>query len=75
MSLSTNLFTSVSSLLLSSRFDYTATKTNACIIPSCGMDSIPSDLSVYLSFLTLGKVAPDSIIVSHISCDVLHFLT
>ncbi|KAF8911602.1 Saccharopine dehydrogenase-domain-containing protein [Gymnopilus junonius] len=34
-------------------FDYLATKTGAVIVPSCGFDSIPSDLTVYLSNKTL----------------------
>lgn len=35
------------------RLDYFATKTGAIIVPSCGMDSIPSDLSAYLANKTL----------------------
>ncbi|KAF8718970.1 hypothetical protein AX14_011616 [Amanita brunnescens Koide BX004] len=35
------------------RLDYFATKTGAIIVPSCGMDSIPSDLFAYLSNKTL----------------------
>ena len=40
------------------RFDYPATKTGAIIVPSCGMDSIPSDLSVFLSNKTLKSLRP-----------------
>ncbi|KAF8624483.1 hypothetical protein AX17_007112 [Amanita inopinata Kibby_2008] len=40
-------------------FDYAATKTGAIIVPSCGMDSIPSDISAYLSNRTL-KSIPES---------------
>ncbi|KAG5349342.1 hypothetical protein C0989_004483 [Termitomyces sp. Mn162] len=39
--------------LLSDRFDYLATKTGAIIVPSCGYDSVPSDVSAYLSNKTL----------------------
>ncbi len=35
------------------RLDYFATKTGSIIVPSCGMDSIPSDLSAYLANKTL----------------------
>ncbi|KAG6873133.1 hypothetical protein C0995_002507 [Termitomyces sp. Mi166 len=35
------------------QFDYLATKTGAIIVPSCGYDSIPSDVSAYLSNKTL----------------------
>ncbi|KAF8499352.1 Saccharopine dehydrogenase-domain-containing protein [Gautieria morchelliformis] len=34
-------------------FDYLASKTHSVIVPSCGFDSIPSDLSAYLSVRTL----------------------
>lgn len=40
------------------RFDYPATKTGVIIVPSCGMDSIPSDLSVFLSNKTLKSLRP-----------------
>ena len=44
-------------------YDYLATKTHSIIIPSSGMDSIPSDLSVYLSNKTLKTlVGPDTMI-------------
>ncbi|KAK7691924.1 hypothetical protein QCA50_005329 [Cerrena zonata] len=44
-------------------YDYLATKTHAIIIPSSGMDSMPSDLSVYLSNKTLKTlVGPDTMI-------------
>ncbi|KAF8627620.1 hypothetical protein AX15_004318 [Amanita polypyramis BW_CC] len=36
--------------------DYYATKTGAIVVPSCGMDSIPSDLSAYLSNKNLKSV-------------------
>jgi len=35
------------------KLDHFATKTGAIIVPSCAMDSIPSDLSAYLSNKTL----------------------
>lgn len=31
------------------RYDYLATKTGAIIVPSCGMDSIPSDVTAFLA--------------------------
>ncbi|KIL60119.1 hypothetical protein M378DRAFT_84153 [Amanita muscaria Koide BX008] len=34
-------------------YDYAATKTGAIIVPSCGMDSVPSDMTAYLSNKTL----------------------
>jgi len=34
-------------------YDYLATKTGAIIVPSCGYDSIPSDISAYFSARTL----------------------
>ncbi|KAI0364951.1 hypothetical protein BV20DRAFT_955237 [Pilatotrama ljubarskyi] len=34
-------------------FDYLATKTGAIIVPSCGFDSIPADITVFLSNRTL----------------------
>jgi hypothetical protein len=36
------------------RFDYLATKTHAIIVPSCGIDSVPADVSVHLASETLG---------------------
>lgn len=35
------------------RYDYIATKTGAIIVPSCGLESIPSDLSAFLGNKTL----------------------
>lgn len=35
------------------RFDYLAHKTHAIIIPSCGFDSLPSDISAFLAAKTL----------------------
>ncbi|XAO26240.1 hypothetical protein I312_105074 [Cryptococcus bacillisporus CA1280] len=37
-----------------------ASTTGACIVPSCGFDSVPSDLVVYLANQTLQKVRPGS---------------
>ncbi|KAF4590494.1 hypothetical protein EYR38_009795 [Pleurotus pulmonarius] len=37
------------------RFDYAATKSRTIVVPACGMDSIPSDYSVYLSKKTLDR--------------------
>lgn len=34
-------------------YDFAASKSGAIIIPSCGYDSIPSDVSAYLSNKTL----------------------
>ncbi|KAI0274090.1 NAD-P-binding protein [Russula aff. rugulosa BPL654] len=36
------------------KFDYLATKTHAIIVPSCGIDSVPADVSVHLASETLG---------------------
>jgi len=38
-------------------FDYYATKTGSIIVPSCGMDSVTSDLPVFLSNKTLKAFA------------------
>ena len=46
-------------LLLPRRYDYLATKTHAIIIPSCGYDSIPSDLSLYLGAKKLAEAEGD----------------
>ncbi|KAF8483876.1 NAD-P-binding protein [Russula ochroleuca] len=35
------------------KFDYLATKTHAIIVPSCGIDSVPADISVHLASQTL----------------------
>jgi len=44
-------------------YDYAATKTGAVIIPCSGLDSIPSDVSVYLANKTLKGIAgPDTAI-------------
>ncbi|KAI0645103.1 Saccharopine dehydrogenase-domain-containing protein [Trametes meyenii] len=34
-------------------FDYLATKTGAIIVPACGLDSIPADITTYLSNRTI----------------------
>ncbi|KAI0343620.1 NAD-P-binding protein [Trametopsis cervina] len=50
------------------KYDYAASKTHAIIIPSCGFDSVPSDLAVFLGNKTLKTlVGPDSEIDSSIS--------
>lgn len=42
-------------------FDFAATQNHTIIIPSCGFDSIPSDLSVYLSVKALkARLGPDT---------------
>ncbi|KAG8729963.1 hypothetical protein FRC10_003267 [Ceratobasidium sp. 414] len=39
------------------QYDYLAHKTLACIVPCCGVDSLPSDLACYLGIKTLeGKI-------------------
>lgn len=38
-------------------YDYLASKTHAIIVPACAFDSVPSDLSVYLSNKTLKAAA------------------
>jgi len=43
------------------KFDYLANKNNTMIVPACGFDSVPSDLTVYLSNKTLKSVlGPDA---------------
>ncbi|KIM40396.1 hypothetical protein M413DRAFT_446577 [Hebeloma cylindrosporum] len=37
-------------------FDYFATKTGSIIVPSCGFDSIPSDISAHLANKTLKSI-------------------
>ncbi|TFK50768.1 hypothetical protein OE88DRAFT_1630334, partial [Heliocybe sulcata] len=55
------------------KYDYLATKTGAIIVPACGMDSIPSDISVYLGNKTLKSlVGPDADIDHTISAFELH---
>jgi hypothetical protein len=43
--------------IFDNRFDYAAQKTGTVIIPSCGFDSIPSDLSAYVSSRTIKSLA------------------
>ncbi|KAG7091287.1 hypothetical protein E1B28_010335 [Marasmius oreades] len=45
-------------------YDYLATKTHSIIVPSCGFDSIPSDLSVYIANKALKEVDPSLDIAS-----------
>ncbi|KAF9478098.1 saccharopine dehydrogenase [Pholiota conissans] len=40
--------------------DYYATKTGAIIVPACGFDSMPSDISAYLANKTLKSLGPSS---------------
>ncbi|KIY69793.1 hypothetical protein CYLTODRAFT_442431 [Cylindrobasidium torrendii FP15055 ss-10] len=40
-------------------FDYAASKKGSIIIPSCGMDSVPSDLTAYLGHKTLSTGTQD----------------
>ncbi|GLB37942.1 putative saccharopine dehydrogenase NADP binding domain [Lyophyllum shimeji] len=50
------------------KFDYVAMKSRAVIVPSCGYDSIPSDLSAYVSNRTLkayGDYDVDTSITAH----------
>ena len=44
--------------VLYNRFDYFATKTGSIIVPGCGFDSIPSDISAYLANKTLKSIEP-----------------
>ena len=46
--------------VLYNRFDYYATKTGSIIVPSCGFDSVPSDISAYLANKTLKSIGPSS---------------
>lgn len=41
------------------RFDYLATKTGSIIVPACGFDSVPSDISAHLANKTLKALGPD----------------
>ncbi|KAF8963594.1 Saccharopine dehydrogenase-domain-containing protein [Flammula alnicola] len=41
-------------------FDYFATKTGSIVVPSCGFDSVPSDISAFLANKTLKSVGPSS---------------
>lgn len=42
------------------RYDYLAASTSACIVPSCGFDSIPGDLAAYLSAQKLASSSSDA---------------
>lgn len=50
---------SITSLLFScaarSRYDYAATRNHTIIVPSCGYDSVPSDIVVWLANATLKR--------------------
>ncbi|RSH91460.1 hypothetical protein EHS25_009759 [Saitozyma podzolica] len=48
-------------------YDFTASKTGAVIVPSCGFDSVPSDLTLYLAHKTLRSWLPGASISSSIS--------
>ena len=37
------------------RYDWLATKTQSIIVPSCGVDSVPSDVIAHLASKTLGR--------------------
>ncbi|KIJ51266.1 hypothetical protein M422DRAFT_223745 [Sphaerobolus stellatus SS14] len=53
-------------------FDFLATKNRTIIIPSCGYDSIPSDLSVYLSVKVLkDRLGPETEIGPSVSAHKL----
>lgn len=41
-------------------FDYGATKTGSIVVPACGFDSVPSDISAFLSFKALKRIAPEA---------------
>ena len=42
--------------ILSLRYDYNAYKTGAIIVPSCGLESVPSDLCVYIAYKKLREL-------------------
>ena len=44
-------------LPLHHRYDYVAAKAGVVLVPSCGFDSVPADLTVYLSNKTLKAAA------------------
>ncbi|KAI0785720.1 NAD(P)-binding protein [Abortiporus biennis] len=49
-------------------YDYLATKTKSIVVPSCGFESVPSDIAVYLANKTIKKVAgPDTDLENSIS--------
>ncbi|KAF9262684.1 hypothetical protein L218DRAFT_1039020 [Marasmius fiardii PR-910] len=51
----------------SRRYDYQATKTHSIIVPSCGFDSIPSDISVHIANKVLKQVDPSLGIASSVT--------
>ena len=57
MSLSPS-FPLVDDLTSSISYDYYATKTGSIIVPQCGYDSIPSDISAFLANKTLKAHSP-----------------
>ncbi|KAJ7133739.1 Saccharopine dehydrogenase-domain-containing protein [Mycena crocata] len=42
-------------------FHYAATKTGAIIVPSCGFDSVPGDITAYLSSKTLRAISGEPV--------------
>ncbi|TDL16442.1 hypothetical protein BD410DRAFT_622891 [Rickenella mellea] len=55
------------------QFDSTARKTGSIIVPSCGFDSIPSDMSVHLSAKTLKTaLGPDTTLGESRTIATLH---
>ncbi|KAJ4486084.1 Saccharopine dehydrogenase-domain-containing protein [Lentinula aciculospora] len=41
------------------KYDYVATKTGSILVPSCGMDSLPSDIAVHLANKALKQLSKD----------------
>lgn len=46
---------------LYSRYDYVATKTGSILVPSCGMDSLPSDIAVHIANKALKQLSKDAV--------------
>lgn len=49
------------------KYNYLASKTGACIIPSCGFDSVPSDMVLYNALSTLQARYPNESITRSLS--------
>ncbi|KAJ3815982.1 Saccharopine dehydrogenase-domain-containing protein [Lentinula aff. lateritia] len=41
------------------KYDYVATKTGSILVPSCGMDSLPSDIAVFIANKALKQLSKD----------------
>ncbi|KAH7880803.1 Saccharopine dehydrogenase-domain-containing protein [Lentinula edodes] len=43
------------------KYDYVATKTGSILVPSCGMDSLPSDIAVHIANKALKQLSKDAV--------------